>query len=361
MVRRGDRAVQAMYHLSGRVPHLVRQSQLEPGEGLCNASNIAGEADFVPAWTTYWPPLFRNLTTQGLNPCRQIRGQSLSCLQRVLLSDALSIRSGSDAKNIDTARAISLFTEVTFPLIGQLLRPETWQSDPHGMGETRLQAAVMCCKVFVKYLDTLFDTEPVASSAPASAPLSPSGVSSEPNTFPLPDRSTLQVNGSSADPRPSRDDSSAPGSTDGTTKIDGIRLWSHILQVLERMIKSGGQSDGLEEAIPESLKNIVLVMSSDGYLVPPVATGERESRSAQQKRLWKVTFVRLERFQPGLMEGIFPGASASSPVATAPTSAVTADDEKAALREEEKAEEKDMEKVPTQDSADDGVLVEKQG
>ena len=177
------------------------------------------------------------------------------------------------------------------------------------MGETRLQAAVMCCKTFVKYLDTLFDPEPITVSAPESAPLSPAALANEAKSFPLPERP--QQNG--ATPTPSERNSESSNANDAAARIDGIRLWSHILQVLERLIRSGGQSDGLEEAIPESLKNIVLVMSSDGYLVPPAANGEEEGRSAQQKRLWKVTFVRLERFQPGLMEGIFPGAGAMSP------------------------------------------------
>lgn len=305
-VARGDRAVQAMYHLTNRVPQLIRHSQLDTKE----------------AWATYWPPLFRTLTTQGLNPCRQIRGQALSCLQRVLLSDALSIRSStSDNRTLDIARPISLFTEVIFPLIGQLLRPEIWQSDPNGMGETRLQAAIMCCKVFVRYLDTLFDTDPGPVSAPASAPLSPSTVNADANTFPLPDRSAPQTNGTTPRPNTNTDDTNptpiTPGSAANanaeTAKIDGIRLWSHILQVLERLIKSGSQTDGLDEAIPESLKNIILVMASDGYLVPPAGTADGEGRTPQQRRLWKVTFVRLERFQPGLMEGIFPGSGVSSP------------------------------------------------
>ena len=45
--------------------------------------------------------------------------------------------------------------------------------------------------------------------------------------------------------------------------------------------------------MPESLKNILLVMSSSGYLVPP-------SEDASQEKLWTETWKRLDRFLPDL-------------------------------------------------------------
>jgi golgi-specific brefeldin A-resistance guanine nucleotide exchange factor 1 len=48
-----------------------------------------------------------------------------------------------------------------------------------------------------------------------------------------------------------------------------------------------------EEAVPESLKNILLVMSSSGYLVPP-------SQDASQEKLWTETWKRIDRFLPDL-------------------------------------------------------------
>ena len=48
-----------------------------------------------------------------------------------------------------------------------------------------------------------------------------------------------------------------------------------------------------EEAVPESLKNILLVMSSSGYLVPP-------SEDPTQEKLWVETWKRLDRFLPDL-------------------------------------------------------------
>lgn len=48
-----------------------------------------------------------------------------------------------------------------------------------------------------------------------------------------------------------------------------------------------------EEAVPESLKNILLVMSSSGYLVPPSVNPEHE-------KLWTETWKRIDRFLPDL-------------------------------------------------------------
>ena len=45
--------------------------------------------------------------------------------------------------------------------------------------------------------------------------------------------------------------------------------------------------------MPESLKNILLVMSSSGYLVPP-------SEDPSQEKLWAETWKRLDRFLPDL-------------------------------------------------------------
>lgn len=71
-----------------------------------------------------------------------------------------------------------------------------------------------------------------------------------------------------------------------------------------------GKSETLNEAVPESLKNILLVMASGGYLVPPQNDGER---TEQQGQIWSATWERLENFLPGLMPELFPGAGKEAP------------------------------------------------
>lgn len=222
VVVRGNRAITLVSHLAGRVPHLIKQSQLETEE----------------AWKAYWSPVFRCLATQSTNPCREIRQLSLSSLQRCLLSPELASPDHTEWTNI--------FSEVLFPLIQQLLKPEVYQTDPVGMGETRVQAAQLLCKIFLHYLVLLSEWPGVGE------------------------------------------------------------LWSGILEVMERLMGSGQRDGGiLEEAVPESLKNILLVMGSGGYMVPPPAEGDDE-RSELQRKLWQETEVNLERFLPELMKEVFP-------------------------------------------------------
>ena len=45
----------------------------------------------------------------------------------------------------------AIFGEVLFPLILQLMKPEVYHTDPIGMGETRVQAATLLCRIFLHY------------------------------------------------------------------------------------------------------------------------------------------------------------------------------------------------------------------
>ncbi|RYP58146.1 hypothetical protein DL769_009081 [Monosporascus sp. CRB-8-3] len=126
----------------------------------------------------------------------------------------------------------AIFGEVLFPLILKLLKPEVFSSDRDGMSETRVQAASLLCKVFLQYLVLL-------------------------------------------------------------SKWDGmLDLWLKIIDIMDRLMNSG-QGDSLEEAVPENLKNILLFMSSSGYLVPP-------SKDPSQEKLWVETWKRIDRFLPDL-------------------------------------------------------------
>ncbi|CAD6448609.1 ec6aac0d-13fd-4ed0-978d-3fea83eb51c3 [Sclerotinia trifoliorum] len=212
VVARGVKAVTLIFSLTSRIPVLMEQSHLESKK----------------AWAAYWSPIFIALTTQCTNPCREIRHEAFSSLQRSLLSPELT--SG------DHEEWTAIFDEVLFPLITRLLKPEVYSSDPIGMSETRVQAATLLCRIFLHYLVLL-------------------------------------------------------------SKWDGmLDLWLKILDVMDRLMNSG-QGDSLEEAVPESLKNVLLVMSSSGYLVP-------RSQDETQEKLWTETWKRIDRFLPDLRNEI---------------------------------------------------------
>ena len=133
-----------------------------------------------------------------------------------------------------------IFRTILFGLISRLLKPEVYQTDPTGMNETRLQAANILCRTFLHHLPLLSQRE------------------------------------------------------------DMLELWLRILDIMDRLMNSG-QGDNLEEAVPESLKNILLVMAGSEVLNPP-SSGEQPSE------LWEETYKRVDRFLPNFMSELFPKA-----------------------------------------------------
>ncbi|KAK0672673.1 hypothetical protein QBC41DRAFT_379451 [Cercophora samala] len=143
----------------------------------------------------------------------------------------------------------AIFGEVLFPLILRLLKPEVFSSDRDGMSETRVQAASLLSKVFLQYLVMLSEWEGL------------------------------------------------------------LGLWVRIIEIMDRLMNSG-QGDSLEEAVPENLKNVLLIMASNGYLVPPSKNPEREE-------LWNETWKRIDRFLPGLRADLALDVPEEVPVAAA--------------------------------------------
>jgi brefeldin A-resistance guanine nucleotide exchange factor 1 len=141
----------------------------------------------------------------------------------------------------------SCFNKVLFPLLAKLLEPISPQ-DPTGMEETRMRAATVLSKVFLHHLTPLL-----------SLP-----------TF--------------------------------------TALWLTILDFMDKYMHVD-KSDLLYEAIPESLKNMLLVMdsaqvfsSSDGY-----------------SQLWTITWDRINTFLPKLKEELFKSHPAVEVQARFPT------------------------------------------
>lgn len=175
-----------VYEMSSRAPKFIESSHLEAAEGMVFLflTFISSMSPFSPlhslllllfslfffsplitpsssitntpstAWTAYWSPILKTLTHQCLNPCRSIRQQAFSSLQRTLLSNEALVSSSSRH-----TEWTAIFTEVLFPLIGELLKPEVFQSDPVGMSETRVRAATLLSRVFLHYLGALADVD----------------------------------------------------------------------------------------------------------------------------------------------------------------------------------------------------------
>ncbi|CAG8666174.1 10931_t:CDS:10, partial [Ambispora leptoticha] len=95
-------------------------------------------------------------------------------------------------------------------------------------------------------------------------------------------------------------------------------LWSQILDIMERYMDN--------EAIPESLKNMLLVMSTSGILNPPISPNETtttldEPNKASNRtpiELWNITWTKIDKFLPKLKDELFPPTSSSNQSSSLP-------------------------------------------
>lgn len=92
------------------------------------------------------------ISKQCVNGHRDIRSRAISYLQRLLLSPQLL--ASEQASLLPT-----ILDRVLFPVMDELLKPQTYERDPRGMAETRLKAATLLCKIFLQYVVRLVESE----------------------------------------------------------------------------------------------------------------------------------------------------------------------------------------------------------
>jgi len=139
-----------------------------------------------------------------------------------------------DLQQLSPTEWCSCFNCVLFPLMTKLLEPLN-PLDPQGMEETRMRAATLLCKVFLQHLTPLMGLESFTS------------------------------------------------------------LWMEILSFMEKYLKCDKKSELLTEAIPESLKNLLLVMDTAGVFHTPEG----------YTKLWALTWERIDSFLPNLRAEMF--------------------------------------------------------
>merc|ERR1719189_1422325 len=142
-----------------------------------------------------------------------------------------------DLQTLSSSEWEAAFTHVLFPMLDQLLIPSQ-PGERTAMEETRTRAATLLGKVYLQHLTPL---------------------------------TTLQTFTS---------------------------LWLTILDFMERFIKAAS-SDLLADAIPESLKNMLLVMNTVEGLF------HEDQRKTKTTQIWELTWEKLATFLPNLMTDLF--------------------------------------------------------
>lgn len=136
------------------------------------------------------------------------------------------------------------FDRVLFPVVSGLLDAQLYRLDRAGVEELRMRSAALLCKMFLLHMALLLQLE----------------------SFP--------------------------------------QLWLRILDYMQKYLEAD-PGDLVAEAIPESLKNMLLVMATSGILVDP-----RDARASPPEHmhveLWDLTWTVVGRFMPGIRAEIFP-------------------------------------------------------
>ncbi|KAI5108102.1 Golgi-specific brefeldin A-resistance guanine nucleotide exchange factor 1 isoform X1, partial [Silurus meridionalis] len=154
-----------------------------------------------------------------------------------------------DLQTLDAVEWESCFNKVLFPLLTKLL-DNISPADVGGMEETRMRACTLLSKVFLQHLSPLLSLPTFAA------------------------------------------------------------LWLTILDFMDKYMHAGS-SDLLLEAIPESLKNMLLVMDTAGIF------HNADSRTGYSD-LWEITWERIDCFLPHLREELFKQAVMPEPVPSVP-------------------------------------------
>lgn len=155
-----------------------------------------------------------------------------------------------DLQTLDAAEWESCFNKVLFPLLTKLL-DNISPADVGGMEETRMRACTLLSKVFLQHLSPLLSLPTFAA------------------------------------------------------------LWLTILDFMDKYMHAGS-SDLLLEAIPESLKNMLLVMDTAGiFRCSDSRTGYSD--------LWEITWERIVCFLPNLREELFKQTVITDPAPSAPS------------------------------------------
>ncbi|CAO1633127.1 unnamed protein product [Parajaminaea phylloscopi] len=208
------------------------------------------------AWSQCWLTLTSALASQCINAHRGTRQEALTALQRVVFSSELSPTTSPPWG------LRQIFLTAIFPILDQLVPVDSGAavfareqdpSAPGGLFETRLRACALLCRTMLHFLEPLH---------------------------------------------------SALG------REEFHDLWTQVLDWMERFyragaghVKPGAQEQGhggMIEAVPENVKNVLLVLHATGILVPPpsAASGQADSRTPDQAAFWAVTFDRLDKFLP---------------------------------------------------------------
>jgi brefeldin A-resistance guanine nucleotide exchange factor 1 len=307
------KALECLYRLHCRVRHVLALR-----DRVANPASLALRNE---AWRSYWLPLLRHLCAVCTDSRTDVRNAAMMILQRTLL--------GEDLLALGPEGWYACFAEVLFPLSDVLLQ----SSSPPPPAAKDADASAATAADGGQSSAPQLSTEKVASSSFLFSPVLAAVTGIQPGERPMQQWRASSTGSAGEGARGDPLEETRLRASALLCKIflhyaSTIRpspefnaLWTSVLRYIERYMQADN-SELLAEAVPESLKNILLVMSDSGVL--------RESSSATDDfGLWKLTWTTISRFCPRLTPsqlGIGSDAVVAPIVAVAVSGAAIAND-----------------------------------
>lgn len=263
-VERGLSALDSLYDMRTAIAALVESSSLEE----------------MDAWNTFWLPPLLVIGKHCVNACKEIRQRAVGYLQRLLLSPQLII---------NDAAIPAIFVRILFPIIEELLKAQVYERDPTGVEETRLRASTLLCKVFLQYLPRLAKDQTAIINIML-------------RVIDLLERFMRTTR------------------KEQMVRADSSLSWGRSRHAPLLIHPPSSSSSFQLEAVPESLKNVILVMHSSGLLQ---RASTPDTRSELEVALWFAANDRINKFLPGFMDEVIPPVSSPPAPALAPAVAET--------------------------------------
>jgi len=314
------KALECLYRLHCRVRHVLALR-----DRVANPASLALRNE---AWRSYWLPLLRHLCAVCTDSRTDVRNAAMMILQRTLL--------GEDLLALGPEGWYACFAEVLFPLSDVLLQSSSSSSSSPAAAAAKdadASAATAALADGGQSSAPQLSTEKVASSSFLFSPVLAAVTGIQPGERPMQQWRASSTGSAGEGARGDPLEETRLRASALLCKIflhyaSTIRpspefnaLWTSVLRYIERYMQADN-SELLAEAVPESLKNILLVMSDSGVL--------RESSSATDDfGLWKLTWTTISRFCPRLTPsqlGIGSDAVVAPIVAVAVSGAAIAND-----------------------------------
>jgi hypothetical protein len=142
VISRAVQATKMLYELTLQIPRIAAARQ--------------SSTDLDEEWKGFWLPVLSALSQQSYHPCREIRQNALTYLQRALMAQDVGVNEGSDHQR--RTIYLNIFTAILFPLLETLLTPDMSNLDYYSPVGKHHQNKT-----------TMMQTTMIRTSAPTSA------------------------------------------------------------------------------------------------------------------------------------------------------------------------------------------------